>query len=127
MSALREALRWPGKLLEIKQAGGALTFTSDGKYRVCQPGTHEKNAHHHHGDSSDRDSLPADREPPPPRCGWEEKTLIVHGGDSDEAGPPFEEHYSLTADGQRLIEMVSFKGGRYTGFTASRVWDRVPP
>ena len=43
----------------------------------------------------------------------------------DEDRPPFEEHYSTTADGQRLIEMVTFKGGRYTGFAASRVWDRV--
>jgi len=126
MSALGAALRWPGKRLEIKQAGEVLTFTSDGKYRVCQPGTHEKKSRHH-DDSSDRDALPAARDAPPPRCGWSDKTLIVQSSDPDEDRPPFEEHYSITADGQRLIEMVSFKGGRYTGFTASRVWDRVPP
>jgi hypothetical protein len=49
----------------------------------------------------------------------------VQSSDPDEDRPPFEEHYSITADGQRLIEMVSFKGARYTGFTASRVWDRI--
>jgi hypothetical protein len=123
MSALGVALRWPGKRLEIKQVGGVLTFTSDGKYRVCQP-THEKKPGHHN-DLSDRDALPATRDAPPPRCGWSDKTLIVQSSDPEEDRPPFEEHYSITADGQRLIEMVSFKGGRYTGFTASRVWDRA--
>jgi hypothetical protein len=125
MSALGEALRWPGKGLEIKQAGGMLTFTSDGKSRVCQPGSHEKKSHHH-DDSKDKDALPSERDAPPPRCSWSDKTLIVQGNDADEErAASFEEHYSLTADGQRLIEMVSFKGARYTGFTASRVWDRI--
>jgi hypothetical protein len=123
-STLGEALRWPGKGLEIKQASGILTFTSDGKSRVCQPGTHEKKSHHH-DDSGDRDALPSERDAPPPRCSWLEKTLIVQNRDSEEERPSFEEHYSLTADGQRLIETVSFKGARYNGFTASRVWDRV--
>lgn len=123
MSALSEALRWPGRGLEIKQAGGILTFTSDGKSRVCQPGGHEKKSHHH--DPGDRDALPSERDAPPPRCSWSEKTLIVESRDSEEERPSFEEHYSVTADGQRLIEMVSFKGARYNGFTASRVWDRV--
>jgi hypothetical protein len=123
MSALAQALRWPGKALEIKQAGGILTFTSDGKARVCQPGSHEKKSHHH--DSKDSDALPSEREAPPPRCSWSDKTLIVQGNDSEEERPSFEEHYSVTADGQRLVEMVSFKGARYNGFTASRVWDRI--
>src|SRR5271165_4329535 len=120
MSALGAALRWPGKGLEIKQAGGVLTFTSDGQSRVCQPGTHEKTSHHH-DDPGDRDALPAERDAPPPRCSWSDKTLIVESRDSEEERPSFEEHYSVTADGQRLIEMVSFKGARYNGFTASRV------
>jgi hypothetical protein len=124
MSALGEALRWPGKGLKIEQAGGALTFTSDGKSRVCQPGSGEKKPHHH-DDASDRDALPSEREAPPPRCSWSDKTLIVASRDSEEERPSFEEHYSVTADGQRLIEMVTFKGARYSGFTASRVWDRV--
>ncbi len=54
-----------------------------------------------------------------------EKTLIVRGGDPDEDHPPFEEHYSLSDDGRRLVEVVEFKGGRSSGFTMSRVWDRV--
>jgi hypothetical protein len=124
MGTLNEALRWPGKGLEIKQTGGILTFTSDGKSRVCQPGSHEKKSHHR--DSKDSDALPSERDAPPPRCGWSDKTLIVQGSDADEErAASFEEHYSLTTDGQRLIEMVSFKGARYNGFTASRVWDRV--
>ncbi len=49
----------------------------------------------------------------------------MQGNDSEEERPSFEEHYSVTADGQRLVEMVSFKGARYNGFTASRVWDRI--
>ncbi|MGO9933881.1 MAG: hypothetical protein ACLPV8_19000 [Steroidobacteraceae bacterium] len=125
MSALSAALRWPGKRLEIKQAGAVLTFTSDGQSRVCQPRSHEKKVRHR-DDSSDRDTLPSERDAPPPRCGWSDKTLIVESSETDEDRPPFEEHYSLSADGQRLIEMVGFKGARYSGFTASRVWDRVP-
>jgi len=126
MGALSEALHWPGKGLEIKQVGGALTFTSDGKSRVCQPGKHEKKPHHH-DDASDRDALPSERDTPPPRCSWSDKTLIVQGSDAEDEHALFEEHYSITADGQRLIELVNFRGARYTGFTASRVWDRVPP
>jgi hypothetical protein len=60
----------------------------------------------------------------PPQCGWAEKTLIVQGGDPDDERPPFEEHYSLSDDGQRLVEVVGFTGGRSSGFTMSRVWDR---
>lgn len=124
MSTLGEALHWPGKGLKIEQAGGVLTFTSDGKTRVCQPGRREKKSRHH-DDASDRDALPAERDAPPPRCSWSDKTLIVESRDSDQERPTFEEHYSVTPDGQRLVEMVSFKGTRYNGFTASRVWDRV--
>ena len=65
------------------------------------------------------------RDTPPPRCGWIEKTLIVQSGDPDDDRPPFEEHYSLSEDGQRLVEVVNFKGGRSSGFTMSRVWDRI--
>jgi hypothetical protein len=68
--------------------------------------------------------LPAAREAPPPTCGWTDKTLIVRN-DRDEDRLPFEERYSISEDGQRLVEEVSFKGGRSNGFTMSRVWDRV--
>jgi hypothetical protein len=66
------------------------------------------------------------RDAPPPRCGWAEKTLIVQGGDPDDDHPPFDEHYSLSDDKQRLVEVVGFTGGRSRGFTMSRVWDRQP-
>ncbi len=125
VSALNEGLRWPGKQLEIKQVAAVVAFTSDGVNRICQPSGGR--AHRHQddqdGDSSGREP-PSRRDPPPPHCGWEEKTLIVRGGDPDDDRPPFEEHYSLSDDGQRLVEVVSFRGGRSSGFTMSRVWDR---
>jgi hypothetical protein len=130
VSALSEGLRWPGKQLEIKQVAGVVAFTSDGINRVCQPMDGGK-VHRHHADAAGRDDAApgrdrrgAGRDLPPPRCGWAEKTLIVQGGDPDEDRPPFEEHYSLSDDGQRLVEVVGFKGGRSSGFTMSRVWDR---
>ncbi|HEY2464626.1 MAG TPA: hypothetical protein VGI32_11250 [Steroidobacteraceae bacterium] len=126
VSLLAEASRFPGKVLDIKQVGGVLTFTSTGQTRVCQPGDARKTPRHHYKDS-DRDApLPAARDAPPPKCGWLEKTLIVRSREQGEDRPPFEEHYSIAADGQRLIEEVSFRGGRSNGFTMSRVWDRSP-
>jgi len=124
VGVLADASRFPGKQLEIKQVGGVLTFSSSGQTRVCQPGEGKKSPHHHY-DDADRDApLPAARDAPPPKCGWLEKTLIVRSREQDEDRPPFEEHYSLSEDGQRLIEEVDFKGGRSSGFTMSRVWDR---
>ena len=126
VGALSEAARFPGKQLDIKQVGGVLTFTSQGQTRVCQPGDAKK-THRHHGSSSDRDApLPAARDTPPPRCGWLEKTLIVRSSEQEEDRPPFEEHYRISEDGQRLVEEVNFRGGRSNGFTMSRVWDRLP-
>jgi len=127
MGTLTEAVRFPGKQLEIKQVGGVVAFTSDGKNRICQPGDAKK-AGRHRSNSSDRDApLPARRDTPPPSCGWSDKTLIVHANDPDEDRASFEEHYSISEDGQRLVEEVSFRGGRSNGFTLSRVWDRLPP
>jgi hypothetical protein len=126
VSALADASRFPGKQLDIKQMGGVLTFSSSGQIRVCQPGDAKKTPRHH-SDASDRDApLPAARDTPPPRCGWFEKTLIVRSSEQDEDRPPFEEHYSISEDGQRLVEEVNFRGGRSNGFTMSRVWDRLP-
>jgi hypothetical protein len=125
VSALADASRFPGKQLDIKQVGGILTFASLGQTRVCQPGGAKKS--HHHGNASDRDApLPAARDAPPPKCGWLEKTLIVRSSEQDEDRPPYEEHYSISEDGQRLVEEVNFRGGRSNGFTMSRVWDRSP-
>jgi hypothetical protein len=127
VGAMAEASRFPGKMLDIKQVAGVLTFTSEGQTRVCQPGDVKKRPPRHHDNASDRDApLPAARDTPPPRCGWSEKTLIVRSSELDEDRPPYEEHYSVSDDGQRLIEAVNFKGGRMTGFVMSRVWDRVP-
>jgi hypothetical protein len=124
--AVGEALRWPGKALQIKQVAGVVAFTSDGKNRICQPSDEEKRPRHPNSNPSDPDApLPAAREAPPPRCGWSDKTLIIQSRDSDDDRAPFEESYSLSEDGQRLIETVGFKGGRSNGFTVSRVWDRV--
>jgi hypothetical protein len=126
VTLLAEASRFPGKLLDIKQAGGVLTFTSAGQTRVCQPSNAKRAPRHHYSDS-DRDApLPADRDTPPPKCGWLEKTLVVRSREQGEDRPPYEEHYSISEDGQRLVEEVSFRGGRSTGFTMSRVWDRSP-
>jgi hypothetical protein len=127
MAAMAEALRFPGKQLEVKQVGGVVAFTSDGRNRVCQPSNAKKDSQQRHGSSSDRDApLPAAREAPPPSCGWLEKTLIVRvSRDPDEDRPPAEEHYSISEDGQRLVEEVRLKGGRSNGFSMSRVWDRV--
>jgi hypothetical protein len=128
VSALSDGLRWPGKQLEIKQIAGVVAFTSDGINRVCQPMDVGKARRHH---SAGRDAeapgpgtRAQGRDPPPPQCGWAERTLIVQGGDPDDERPPFEEHYSLSDDGQRLVEVVGFTRGRSTGFTMSRVWDR---
>jgi hypothetical protein len=124
VSALADASRFPGKLLDIKQVGGVLTFASLGQTRVCQP-SGAKNSHHHIN-ASDRDApLPAARDAPPPKCGWLEKTLIVRSSEQDEDRPPFEERYSISDDG-RLVEEVIFRGGRSSGFTMSRVWDKSP-
>jgi len=124
---LSEGLRWPGKQLEIKQVAGVVAFISEGSNRVCQP---TEGGHRHHPSSggsasSGRDAPPRARDAPVAHCGWMEKTLIVRGGDPDDDHPPFEEHYSLSDDGQRLVEVVEFKGGRSSGFTMSRVWDRT--
>lgn len=125
MGVLGGSMRWPGNRLEVHQVGGVVTFTSDGKNRVCQPSNEKRGPRHH--DSSDRDTLPAARDAPAPTCGWFERTLIITTRDRDDELPPFEERYSVTQDGQRLVEEVAFKSGRSAGFVMSRVWDKLPP
>jgi len=124
---LDEGLRWPGRDLVIAQAPSQVTFTSDGNARSCRP--HERGAGHHHpsGDSAHaRNGQRGRGDAPPPRCGWDEKTLVVQSGEPDEDRPPFEQRFSVSEDGQRLEELVVFKGGRSSGFVASREWDRAP-
>ena len=53
---------------------------------------------------------------PPPRCGWDQGTLVVQSGEPEEDRPPYEQRFSVSSDGQRLVEVVLFKGGRSDGF-----------
>ncbi len=127
VSAMSEGLRWPGKQLEIKQVAGVVAFTSNGNSLVCQPMDAERPLRSQgegRGGAAGRDAPSRSRETPPPRCGWADKTLIVLSGDADDP-PPFDQHFSLSDDGRRLVEVVGFKGGRSSGFTMSRVWDRA--
>jgi hypothetical protein len=131
VGALSEALRWPGKELEIKQVAGVVAVTSAGDSRIFQP-VADSNIHRHRkppdhdGAPRDRDMRMRDRDDgPPPVCGWDGKTLVVESGAPDDDHPPFEERYSVSEDGQRLIEVVGFKSSRSVGFTMSRVWERV--
>jgi hypothetical protein len=124
IGALTEGFHFPGKIVDIKQVSGVVTFTSEGKNRVCQPSNANKHARH---GGADRDVPMAAREVGPPMCGWSDKTLIVRSREPDEERPPFEEHYSLSEDGVRLVEEISFSGGRSNGFVMSRVWERVAP
>lgn len=128
VGALNAALRWPGINVEIKQAAGVVAMTSSGVNEVYRPkaGGGKPPRKPSDDDTSGRD-MPARERGPPPSCGWDDKTLVVESGETDEDQPPFEKRYSLSEDGQRLIEIVGFKGGRSGGFTASRVWDRVDP
>jgi hypothetical protein len=131
VGTLSEALRWPGKELEIKQVAGVVAVTSAGASRVFQPVV-DGSIHGHRkpagndGAPRDRDMRVRDRDDgPPPVCGWDGKTLVVQSGAPDDDHPPFEERYSVSEDGQRLIEVVGFKNSRSAGFTMSRVWQRV--
>jgi hypothetical protein len=132
VGALGEGLRWPGKEIEIKQMAGILTLASGGRTRVYEPTDAAKRPKHQRsaddGRGRDRDMPARGRgDALPIACGWEDKTLVVQAGDPDDDHPPFEERYSVSEDGERLIEVVGFHGGRSAGFTMSRVWDRVPP
>ncbi len=134
MGALGAGLRWPGKSLEVKQTGGTVAMSSGGAERVYAPSAASSKARERPKPVDDV-HRPEDQDTPahgrgggaPAVCGWEEKTLVVQSVDRDEDHPPFEQRYSLSDDGQRLIEVVGFKSGRSAGFTMSRVWDRVVP
>ena len=122
MGAMSAPLRWPGKELEVKQVAGVVAFTSEQQNRVCQPDSDRKSAKK--PDPRDRNPLQAHEVQT--FCGWEEGTLVVHGGQSDDGHTGgYEEHYDLSDNHQRLIETIVFMGGRSNGYTLSRVWDRV--
>lgn len=122
---LGAGLHWPGKSLQIKQIAGVVAFTSDGRNVVFQPAQHKENKPHFSGDDAVLRDSDRRRDAPPPISGWEGKELVVRSADPDDDMPPYEQRYSVSPDGQRLVEIVGFKGGRSSGFTMSRVWDRV--
>jgi hypothetical protein len=118
VTVLDEGLRWPGKDMSIRQGGGLITFSSAGNVRDCElaPG---KGPSHSAATRGRGDA-------PPPRCGWDQGTLVVVSGEPEEDRPPYDQRFSLSADREQLVEVVLFTGGRSNGFTASRVWQRVP-
>jgi hypothetical protein len=120
VTVLDEGLRWPGKDVSIKQAGAVVTFSSGGSVRDCQVTSGKAVAHTAVATRGRGDA-------PPPRCGWDQGTLVVQSGEPEEDHPPYEQRFSVSPDGQQLVEVILFRGGRSEGFTASRVWNRVPP
>jgi hypothetical protein len=130
VAVLDESLRWPGRDLVLEQTPDRITFTSDGGVRFCHPSARKGGGHHPRPDG---DGAPHGRDmpshgrgdAPPPRCGWDERSLVVQSGEPDDDRPPYEQRFSLSDDGQRLVEVVVFKGGRSNGFVASREWDRA--
>ena len=120
VTVLDEGLRWPGKDVSIRQSGTLVTFSSGGNVRDCQVAPGKAAAHASVATRGRGDA-------PPPRCGWDQGTLVVQSGEPEEDHPPYEQRFSVSSDGQRLVEVILFKGGRSEGFTASRVWNRVQP
>ena len=112
ITTVGEILHWPGKELEVKQTGGSAVFESDGDRRLYQPtGAAPKKPKSGGGSSR--------------VCGWLGSSLVIQV-DPDDDRPRFEEHYKISSDGQRLVQLVLIKSGRMNGFSMSRVWDRVP-
>ncbi len=120
VSILNDAFAWPGKKMDIKQVAGVVAFTSDGASRICTPSTSDKKSHH-----NDDEHRPSGRDLPPLACGWSDRVLVVLGGD-DGGRTPYESSFTISEDGRRLVELVAFKGGRSSGFTLSRVWEKTP-
>ncbi len=127
---LDESLRWPGRALIIQQTSDLIAFNSDGNLRSCHPSALDRGHHPPGGGRADahaRDLPSRGRgDAPPPRCGWDERSLVVQSAELDDDSPPYEQRFSLSDDGQRLVEVVLFRGGRSNGFVASREWDRMP-
>src|ERR1700677_3472008 len=117
---LDEGLRWPGKDVSIKQSGAVVTFSSGGSVRDCQLKPTKAPP------PSPGAATPGPAAAPPPRCGWDQGTLVVQSGEPEEDHPPYEQRFSLSAGGQQLVEVILFRGGRSDGFSASRVWNRAP-
>jgi hypothetical protein len=119
LQALGSGLHWPGKDLQVKQVGGTVEITSENITQIYRPTTVKR-----HMPTSADDEGALRRDGPPPICGWSAKTLVVLVGDSEER-LRVEQHYAISEDGRRLVEVVGVKG-HMDGFTMSRVWDRAP-
>jgi hypothetical protein len=115
-AVMADLLHWPGTEVEIRQDAGTVTFNSDGDSRLCQPAAGAKNASGHDGKKGHRSDAP-------PRCGWSGTSLLVHIEPADNQ-PGFDAQYRVSDDGARLLQLITLQGGRLTGFTMSRVWDR---
>jgi hypothetical protein len=132
VAILDDALHWPGKDLTVSQTNGVVTF-ADGRSRTCRLGGPGKHRHHPPPGGDAPSNGPRNRDMPSrgrgdaaaPLCGWDEGTLVVKSGESEEDHAPYELRFSLSDDHERLVEVVSFMGGRSSGFTASREWDRL--
>ncbi len=111
-----DVLRWPGSEVEIHQDSGVVTFNSDGDSRVYQPTAAPTHAKGHSAKKGRRSASP-------PVCGWSGSSLLVHVEPEDDQ-PGFDARYRVTDDGTRLLQVITLQGGRITGFTLSRVWDR---
>ena len=130
VSVLDDSLRWPGRDLALEQTADRITFTSDGGVRFCRPSAGKGRGRHPpssaKGSPQSHDMPARGRgDAPPPRCGWDDRTLVVQSAEPDDDRPPYEQRFSVSDDGGRLVEVVEFKGGRSNGFVASREWDRV--
>jgi hypothetical protein len=109
VASFAEVLQWPGVDLSIRQSSGAAVFTSDGAEHVYRPAPPSKK-----GSGEPRQLV-----------GWDGKSLVIEM-QADADRPPLTERFQVSADGNRLIQEVSVKGGRSNGFAMSRVWDRLP-
>jgi hypothetical protein len=110
VSSIGEALQWPGPDLNVKQSRGVAVFSSDGAERTYQPAlSGKKNA-----DGEQQ------------VVGWDGRALVVEIRPEEASEAPLTERFQVSADGQRLVQQVTVTGGRSTGFSLSRVWDRVP-
>jgi hypothetical protein len=115
-AVMADLLHWPGTQVEIRQDGGVVTFNSDGDSRLYQPAAGAKNSAGHAGKKGRRSEAP-------PHCGWLGASLVVHIEPEDNQ-PGFDAQYRVSDDGARLLQLITLQGGRLTGFTMSRVWDR---
>ena len=111
-----DLLRWPGAQVEIHQDGGTATFNSDGDSRVYRPGAGSGKAAGHAARKDHRTSAS-------PPCGWLGASLVVQI-EAQDSEPGFDAQYRVSDDGARLVQVITLQGGRLTGFTMSRVWDR---